>query len=153
MEMLFLEDYQVGKVSRTGEMHVSADEIVQFACQWDPQPFHVDVEAARQSMHGGLIACSAHVFAVFTKLANTIEPQSAALAALGFDELRMVKPLRAGDRVSLSSECVEVRRSRSKPDRGIVRSMIKLTNHTGETVFTVISSFLVRARDGGDSES
>jgi acyl dehydratase len=148
-ELIFLEDFQVGLHRRSGTHRVSKEEIIDFARTWDPQPFHVDEEAARTSIYGGLVACSAHIFALFTRLANSMEPRAAALAALGFDELRTRQPLRAGDSVYFRSECLDVRRSRTKPDRGIVAGAGTLINQHGGIVFSAKTAFMVQCRDGG----
>ena len=142
----FFEDFRVGEGSDSPPYIVSALEIREFAQVWDPQPFHVDEAFAAQTMFGGLIACSAHIFALFCKLSNQIEPRSAALAGLGFDAVRIPRPLRAGDTVQLFSRCLEARRSATKPDRGIVTSQVELRNQHGEVVFSTIAKFLVAAR-------
>ena len=151
MRLLYLEDYEPGRTFRSADYRVTATEIMEFARTWDPQPFHVDEEAGRQSMFGSIIACSAHIFAVFCKLSNTVDSKTATLGGLGFDELRMHRPMRPGDTVHLAGECQSVRRSRSKPDRGIVRSAIRLYNHHDELVFSCTSTFLVQSRDGGST--
>lgn len=145
-DVRFLEDFQVGDCAESPPYTVTGQEVIQFAQAWDPQPFHVDEAFAAQTMFGGLIACSAHIFAVFCKLSNQIEPRSAALAGLGFDEVRIPKPVRAGDTLRLFSRCLTVRRSASKPDRGIVASQVELKNQNGEVVFSTIAKALVQAR-------
>ena len=145
--MKYLEDYQVGQSMRSEPYEVTSAEITEFAKKWDPQPFHTDEELARQSFYGGLTACSAHIFAVYTGLSTRLPQKTAAIAGLGFDELRVLQPLRAGDAVYLTTECLEVRRSRTKPDRGIVRSRGTLFNRKDEPVFSMISTFMVRCRD------
>jgi acyl dehydratase len=142
----FLEDFEVGHASRSDAYYVSRDEVIAFATAWDPQPFHLDDAAASASIFGVMTACSAHVFALFTKLANTLPHKTAALAGLGFDELRLPRPVRAGDTVQLATRVLEVRRSRSKPDRGVVQSEGTLVNQDGDVVFSAKSTFLVRAR-------
>ena len=146
MSLLFLEDFAVGRGFSSPPYHVSKEEVVSFARVWDPQPFHVDEGAAAASLYGGIIACSAHIFSIFTRLSSHAEPRSAALGALGFDEMRIPSPLRAGDTVRLTTECIEMRRSRSKPDRGIISSRVRLENQRGEVVFSAITTFMIRAR-------
>ncbi len=142
----FLEDFEVGHASRSPAYYVSRDEVIAFATAWDPQPFHIDDAAASASVFGVLTACSAHVFALFTKLANTLPHKTAALAGLGFDELRLPRPVRAGDTIHLTTRVIAIRRSRSKPDRGVVQSHGTLVNQDGDVVFSANSTFLVRAR-------
>jgi acyl dehydratase len=146
MSLLFLEDFAVGRSFSSPPYHVSKEEVVSFARVWDPQLFHVDEDAAAASIYGGIIACSAHIFSIFTRLSSQAEPRSAALGALGFDEMRIPRPLRAGDTVRLTTECIEMRRSRSKPDRGIISSRVRLENQRGEVVFSAITTFMIRAR-------
>jgi acyl dehydratase len=150
-KLKYLEDHQIGDVVRSLPYAVTPEEIIAFASKWDPQPWHIDEELAKQSPYGGLTACSAHIFAIFTGLATSLPEQPAAIAGLGFDEIRVLRPLRAGDSVSLVSECIEARRSRTKHDRGIVRSRGVLISRAGETVFSIISTFMVQSREGGGS--
>ena len=93
---------------------VTKKEIIDFARRWDPQPFHVDEEAARSSIYGGITACTAHIFAIVCRLDAEMETKLAGIAGLGFDEMRVHQPLRAGDTVHIMSECMDVRRSKSK---------------------------------------
>ena len=118
--MRYLEDHHVGHVITSGKAEVTKEEIIDFARRWDPQPFHVDEEAARSSIYGGITACTAHIFAIVCRLDAEMETKLAGLAGLGFDEMRVHQPLRAGDSVHITSECTDVRRSKTKPDRGIV---------------------------------
>ncbi len=146
VEILFLEDLEVGLRMQAGDYRVSKEEVVSFASIWDPQPFHIDEEAARASVYGGLTACSAHIFAVFSKVSNMLPRRAAAIGALGFDELRIPQPLRAGDTVRVVSECIEVRRSARKPDRGIVTFHAQLLNQSDTVVFSAKSTVMVKSR-------
>ena len=146
MSLRYFEDFAIGDLCESPSYVVSKQEVMQFAGEWDPQPFHIDEEFARQTMFGGVIACSAHIFAIFCKLSNQIEPRSAALAGLGFDEVRIPRPLRAGDTVRLTGRCIEARRSNTKPGCGIVASQVELTNQNGEIVFSTISRFMIQTR-------
>lgn len=144
----YLEDFCVGQTIRSIAYSVSSEEIIDYARVWDPQPFHTDEEAARASVFGGLTACSSHIFAMFSIISQSWENggKAQAIAGLGFDALRMVKPVYAGDVLRCLSTTVEVRRSRSKPDRGIVRADCRLVNQHGETVFTLTSTFMIKSR-------
>ncbi len=146
MEHLFLEDYEAGQQLQIGGYHVPKEEVIAFATHWDPQPFHIDEEAAEATFYGGLTACSAHIFAIFCRLSNRLEKRAAALAALGFDEFRIPNPLRVGDTVRLLSECTAVRRSKTKPDRGIINFSVRLLNQNDEVVFSIKSTVMVRSR-------
>lgn len=147
MHIKYFEDFVVGEEEVIpAEYLVTRDEIIEIASRWDPQPFHLDEEAARDSMFGGLIAASSHVFGICSWMGNHMDHKSAALAALGFDELRLPNPVRAGDRLTATATCLEKRESRSKPDRGIVTSEMVLRNQRGEIVVTLKSTAMIAKR-------
>lgn len=147
MSLRYLEDYDVGLVVRSESRLITKEEIIEFAKIWDPQPFHIDEKAARASIYGGLIACTAHIFAILTGLGTNMETKDAGLGALEFDEMRIHQPLRAGDTVYFTGECTGVRRSKTKPDRGIVESLSKLFNQREELVFSMRSVYMLAARE------
>lgn len=147
MELLYFEDYYVGREFPARPYTITQKEIVEFATRWDPQPFHIDEEAAKNSVFGGISACSSHIFAIFCSMSQHMDTKSAALAGLGFDELRMHAPVRPDDVLRFSSTVTVVRRSRSKPDRGIIVSKGTLTNQDDVVVFSAETSFLVASRD------
>jgi acyl dehydratase len=106
----------------------------------------VDEEAARSSIYGGITACTAHIFAIVCRLDAEMETKLAGLAGLGFDEMRVHQPLRDGDTVHLTSECTDVRRSKTKPDRGIVKIRTKLFNQRNELIFSLLATTMVASR-------
>ncbi len=142
----YFEDLEVGYRSRVGSYVLSADEIVAFARRWDPQPFHVDEEAARRSLYKGLTASSLHLFAICTRLFFDHPDRIAVLAMLGKDEIRFPHPARPGDELGYVTECIEARASRSKPDCGIVTLADTVENQRGETVLTQKVTLLVARR-------
>lgn len=143
----YFEDYVVGAIYEFGEMAVSEADIVEFARRYDPQPFHVDAEAAAASPFGGLIASGWHTAALMMRLlVDNYVSSVAGLASPGVDELRWVRPVRPGDRLRLRVEVLEARRSVSKPDRGILRSALTVLNQADETVMTVRSLGMLRCR-------
>lgn len=142
--LVFFEDLEVGQTRTTGEVEVSAEEIVEFARHWDPQPFHVDPEAARRSPVGGLSAAGCHVFCIASLLANQLKPL-AVIAGLK-QELEYPAPVRPGDRLALKSRCVDKRESRSKPDRGVVNFEAEIFNQEGSTVLRMRSTLLLARR-------
>ena len=146
MSLRYIEDYEIGLVIKSHSRRVSSEEIIEFAKLWDPQPFHIDEEAARASIHGGIIACTAHIFAIITRLGAEMETKDAGLAALGFDEMRLHQPLRAGDTVYFTSECTAVRRSNTKPDRGIVETISRLFNQRDELLFSMQCVLMLASR-------
>lgn len=145
---LFFEDFQVGTVREAGHYTLSKEEILDFARQFDPQPFHADEEAARRSQFGGLIASGWHTMALCHKILVTelLGPDSGSLGSPGVDEIRWLKPVRPGDTLSVRTEVVEVTPSRSKPG-GLVKLRYQVRNQNGETVMTVIGSGFFRCRD------
>jgi acyl dehydratase len=147
-EPFYFEDHHAGDVITCGSYTVAAEEIMAFAGKWDPQPWHVDEEAAQASLFGGLTACSAHIFSIYCITSPQWQNGKAqqAIASLGFDEMRMLKPVYAGDTLRCVTRVDSVRLSNSKPDRGIVVYASELIDQTDETVFSIRCTTLM-ARD------
>jgi acyl dehydratase len=143
---LYFEDTEVGTTCKAGPYLVSKVEIIQFAKQYDPVPRHVDDEAAVHSIFGGLTACSAHTFSIFILLTTRLQPRLHVLAGMGWDELRLPNPVRPGDELDLESIVLEMRESKSKPERGIVRVQTRLRNQKSEIVLQCFSNILVARR-------
>ena len=149
----FFEDFHPGDVTDTGSVTVTREEIVAFARQFDPQPFHVDEDAARRSPFGGLIASGWHTASLCMRLVVALlGPDSGSLGSPGVDELRWLKPVRPGDELSVSAEVLEAIPSRSKPDRGMVKFRYTMRNQNGEEVMTMIALGLVLRRAESDRE-
>ena len=147
MTEFYLEDLQVGDRFESDAFSVTEHDIIAFARAFDPQPFHLDVKAAKQSVFGGLVASGWHTAAMTMKLFVTGGLRLAGgSVGLGVDELRWPLPVRAGDTLRLQTEIMEIRPSRSKPDRGIIRIRNVTTNQKGEVVQTFFASVLVRRR-------
>jgi acyl dehydratase len=136
--MLYFEDFPPGDVRESPSRAVTHDELVAFARAFDPQPFHLDEEAARGSIYGGLLASGWHTCAISMRLMwDTFLKDTASLGSPGMDEIRWVKPVRPGDTLRMRFTVVETIPSRSKPDRGIVRSVSEVFNQHGEVVMTM----------------
>ena len=105
----YFEDIEVGDSRKAGPYFVSKAEIIQFAKQYDPRPFHIDEEAAARSVFAGLSASAAHTFAIFISLSNKYQPPFRAVAGLGYDELRLPNTVRPGDELYLESTALEKR--------------------------------------------
>jgi acyl dehydratase len=147
MSEIFLDDLEAGQRYELGTRVVSHDEIVAFARDYDPQPFHVDEETARASIYGGLIASGWHTACLFMRLfADGFLHRAAGMGSPGVDELRWLKPVRPGDRLAGRIEILEIRPSRSRPERGIARIRCIMSNQQGEEVLTMIASVLLRRR-------
>ena len=146
----YFEDYKPGAVYEYGYLTVTEAEILDFARAFDPQPIHVDPEFAAHGPFHGLIASGWHTAGLMMRLiADHFLSRVASLASPGIDELRWPAPLRPGDSVRLRATIIEARRSRSKPDRGLVRTQAELINQNDETVLTLAAMNLLRARDAG----
>jgi acyl dehydratase len=146
--MLYLEDFVPGQVIESAPRTVTREEIVDFARQWDPQPIHVDEEAARRSPFGGLIASGWHTAALCMRMVvdTALGDETGNLGSPGVDELRWLKPVRPGDTLRVRIEVVEVKPSRSKPDRGLVRLRYTVRNQGDEDVMTMVAMGIMRRR-------
>lgn len=144
----YFDDHVVGDEHAAGSYTVAAQEIIEFARKWDPQPWHTDEAVARASHFGGLTACSAHIFSILCITSQRWQSGvvQQAVAGLGFDEMRMHKPVYAGDTLHCLSLIDTARLSRSHPGRGIVTYHTKLVNQNNEMVFSIKASTLM-ARD------
>ena len=136
------DDYE----SLIGTWDLTANEIVDFARTWDPQPFHTDIDAAKQSPFGGLVASSAHLFAICTRLFFDHEDRIDVLAMLGKDKLRLPGPARAGTTLTYQTRCIGKRASSSRPTTGIVTLADTVTDSTDASVLTQEVTLMV-ARD------
>ena len=146
-DLRYLDDYLPGASYDCGSVSVSEDEIVSFARQFDPQPFHVDPEAAARGPFGGLIASGWHTAAlVMRQIVDHYLSAEASLGSPGLDEIRWPDPVRPGDTLRVRATVLEARRSQSKPDRGIIRTVIEAVNQDGRTVMraTATNFLLVR---------
>ncbi|RKH04245.1 MaoC family dehydratase [Corallococcus sp. CA053C] len=145
--MRYFEDFPIGEVMERGPYVVTREEILAFARQFDPQPFHVDEEAARQSIYGGIIASGWHTAAICHKLlVEGLLGQAASMGSPGLDELRWKKPVRPGDALTVRIETLEARPSTSKPDRGALKFRFEVLNQHGDVVMTELATALFARR-------
>ena len=144
--MVYFEDFTIGQRFFTGSLKVDAAEIVEFATKYDPQPFHLDPEAAKDSLFGGLAASGWHSAAMMMRLIVDSEFRPAGGIIGGGGELQWLKPVRPGDEVHVESEIVELRESRSRPQQGLVKVRITMLNQHGEPVQTFTPTMLVNRR-------
>lgn len=146
--MRYFEDIEVGTTLEIGRHRVSKQEIVAFAAQWDPQPFHLDEEAARESVFGELTASSCHTYSISSLIfsrASTLKSKTAAMLGM---KVSFPAPVRPGDELTMYETCLDKRVSRSRPRYGIVKSRARLVNAADEEVMVLQSSFLVERREG-----
>ena len=136
--MLWWEDFKVGERSEMGRHTFGADEIVTFARQFDPQPFHTDPQAARESAFGGLIASGWHTCAVGMRLmVDQYIGRTVSLGSPGIEDIRWLKPVRAGDTLTYSRTVTASRASATRAGVGLVKHRWEAVNQSGETVLTM----------------
>jgi acyl dehydratase len=142
----YFEDYPVGAVFVGGPIEVSEEDILDFARRYDPQLMHIDKLAAEAGQFGGLIASGWHTGSLMMRLMVEHFVPSGNLASPGLDELRWLRPMRPGDRLSLRVTVESARRSRSKPDQGVVTSLVETLNQNGDVVMSLKPISLMRCR-------
>jgi acyl dehydratase len=143
MSERFLEDFKVGERFQSGQYIVTEEQIVTFAREFDPQPFHVDLKIARKSIFKGLAASGWHTAAITMRLFVQATNFAEGAVGLGVDELRWPVPVRPGDSLRVEVEIVDLRESRSKPTHGIIRIRNTTTNQRGEVVQTMFANAMV----------
>ena len=147
MTKRYLEDFAVGQVFKSGRKRVDKDEIFTFAREYDPQPFHLDEAAARQSPFAGLAASGWHTAAMSMRLIVDGEFKPAGgILGVGFDELSWPRAVRPGDELYVKSEVLDVRPSKSRPDRGMIRVRNTTFNQKDEPVQIFTGNLLVPRR-------
>ena len=148
--MRYWEDIKEGEVFELGSRTLDKERMVAFAREFDPQPFHTDEKAAEASIWGGLIASGWLTGSVLMRIFyDGYLKDTAGLGSPGIDELRWLKPVRPGDTLTVRLTVLETAASRSKPDRGIVRSLMEVVNQHGEIVMTTKGVNFVSRRPGG----
>jgi acyl dehydratase len=147
MAARYLDDFAVGQIFTSGRMRIDEDRIKSFAAEFDPQPFHLDAEAARKSLFGGLAASGWHTAALTMRLLveSEIKPVGGIVGA-GFDEFRWPRPVRPGDELRVESEVLEVRASKSRPEQGIIKVRTTTLNQNGEAVQIFVGNLVVPRR-------
>ena len=148
IEERYFEDYVAGSVHEFGPIVVEEAEVIAFAQRFDPQPFHIDPEAAAQTMFKGLIASGWHTGGMTMRLCvDHYLSKVASLGSPGIEELRWLKPVRPGDALSVGVTILEAKRSRSKPDRGVISSFIETLNQHGEVVMSLKAANFMLCRE------
>ena len=143
----YFEDYAVGTTAEHGPVRVEEAEVIDFGRRYDPQPFHVDPAAAADGPFGGLIASGWHTCALMMRLlvAHYLS-EASSLGSPGIDELKWIRPVRPGDDLRIRTTVEQARVSRSKPDRGIVKTRVEALNQDGEVVLSLLANNLVLTR-------
>jgi acyl dehydratase len=145
---LTFEDFPVGHFGTFGPRHVTREEIIAFATEYDPQPMHLDEEAAKRSMLRGLSGSGWHLSSLMMRmLFDGFIGRTASLGSPGVDELRWLSPLRPGDDLTLDVDVTQARISQSRPDTGIVTFAMRVRNASGQTLLEATSPIMVKRRD------
>lgn len=145
-DLAYYEDIATGVPQHTRFYPVSEEEIIRFAGEWNPEPYHVDPEAARQSKIGRLFAAGPHLIAICTKLTNEMRPRPVTVAGMGWDELRFRVPVFPGDRLQAEITPLSKRLSGSQPGFGIVVYGLRLLKEDGSEVLTYTVTTMVQCR-------
>lgn len=149
----YFEDFHPGQEIDLGERSVSEEEIIAYAREFDPQPFHVDVEAAGASIYGGVIASGWHTCSLMMRMVvDGLMVSSSSMGSPGLDGVRWLRPLRAGDTIKVRYLTTQVKASNSKPDRGVVWSRWTATNQHGEEICTIDGMGMFGRRPAGEGD-
>ena len=143
----YWEDLNEGERLSCSPVIFEQTEIINFAKRYDPQPFHLDEVIANASIFGGLTASSLHTLAACTRVVVEAQGDLAIMTGLGIDEVKLFNPVRPGDVLSVEAYWADLKRSRSKPDRGIAGLKCKVSNQRGELVVEYGYKYLVACRD------
>ena len=147
---MFFEDLPVGKRYETGSRTLTEEEIIGFARLYDPQPFHIDPEAAKSSPYGGIIASGFHtIVTTFNLTLAASDLSESSMGSPGMQDVRWIKPVRAGDSLRVKAEVLEARASASKPDRGFVTVQHNIYNQADELVSAYRSTLMLKRRTPG----
>lgn len=147
--MKYYEDLEIGTTASFGHYEVTREEVMEFAEKYDPQPFHLDDDAAARTHFGRLSASGWHTCAMTMRMLvdNMKTSEQAGLGSPGVDSLRWKKPVYPGDTLRVETEVIEKRRSRSRPEMGIFKSRGTTYNQHGEPVLEMVSNGLIEVRD------
>ena len=145
--MLTFEDFSPGRFGTFGPRHVTREEIIAFASEFDPQPMHLDEEAARKSMLKGLSGSGWHLCSIMMRMmCDGFIGRTASLGSPGVNEVRWLAPLRPGDDLMLEVDVKEARLSRSRPETGIVMLKCTVRNAAGQALCEMVSPIIVGRR-------
>jgi acyl dehydratase len=145
---MYFEDFHKGMRLEFGSCVVDPEEMLSFSRQWDTLPIHVDDAAMTTAHHGGLIASGELTMALKQRLISRHPMGHGVIGAIGHDEVRFLKPVRAGDELTMSGECVEVLPAVTKPDRGIVKIKMQMRNQRDELVLAYFDIVMFARRPG-----
>ncbi len=146
--LTYYEDLVVGTINRFGAYAVTREEVLEFAAKYDPQPFHLSDEAAAQTHFGRISASGWHTGAMAMRMVvdDMAERRHAGLGSPGIDELRWVKPVYPGDTLTCESELLSKRRSKSRPEMGIIKGATRVFNQHGDLVMAYTANGMIQVR-------
>ena len=148
---IYFDDFTVGDKRRYGGVVILEEDIIRFAREFDPQYFHTNPAAAHDSAFGGIVASGWHTTAILMRMmVDEFMAGAAALASPGSDEIRWLRPVRPGDTLFATSEIVDTVRSRSKPDRGLIKALHTVINQDEQTVMTMLGLGFFKCRPERD---
>jgi acyl dehydratase len=149
----YFDDFAVGEISKPkGRIKVTTDDIIAFAKQYDPQPFHLDDEAAKKSIFGRLVASGWHTAAITMRLVADSEDRAAiGSIGLGFEAMQWPRPVLPGDELRIESEVLAMRPSRTRPDRGVMKMRTRTLNQHGQVVQDLTANIMVPRRPAAET--
>lgn len=148
-DSIFFEDVVPGRRLRIGPYRIAREELMEFSRKWNPLPFHIDEDAAKQTVYGGLTAPGTLILAVRTLLLDRLPMRESMLGTVVWDDVRFLKPVRPEDDLTVELEWLEKRVSKSKPDRGLVKMRVTLLNQREEVVMSHFDTIMMRLRQPG----
>ena len=151
MFKVYYEDINVGDISEYGGYDVTREEVIEFASKYDPQPFHLNDEAAKMSVFGKLCASGWHTCGMFMSMTveNLMKVGMAGMGSPGVDEIRWKKPVFPGDTLRVRSEIMDKRESKSRPNLGLTKGRTEVLNQHDEVVMTLVTNVMVLKRNPG----
>jgi acyl dehydratase len=152
MSKLYFEDFKPGTVTEYGPRLVTREEIVAFAAEFDPQPMHLDEDAARTGMLGGLAASGWHTCCLMMRMAaDGFVLNSSSMGAPGIDEVKWLKPLRPGSRITLRTTVLDTRASNSRPEMGFIKVRMEVLDDEGTILMALTTSIIMGRRAAAES--
>lgn len=149
MARRYFDDITDGERLNCQNVVITREDIITFAKRFDPQPFHTDEDAAKESVFGGLVASSLHTLSACTRAVVEAQGDAAILSGVGMDEVRMFNPVRPGDTLTVEAWWTDLKRSQTRPDRGFAAIKCKVINQKGESVVEYGYRYLMACRDSG----
>lgn len=146
MELIYFEDIELNEKGVMGQHFVDKEELIEFSKKWDPRPFHIDEEAAKSLPSGDIIAPGIYTIGIINRLSVQGDSMIVAIGGNAWDEVRFHHPIYPGDTITVTEECIEKRESDSRPDAGIVTSLLEVRNQKDVLCFSFKITFLAAKR-------